>query len=66
MSVSARGIAIAKEKGVYKGRLPKMKEEKIVELHRQIKNREPKAQIAREMGVSRTTLYEYEKMPSTC
>ena len=60
------GIAIAKEKGVYKGRLPKLKEEHIVELHRRIKNREPKARIAREMGISRTTLYEYEKMPSTC
>ena len=58
------GIAIAKTKGVYKGRLPKLKNEQIIELHRRVKNREPKARIAREMGISRTTLYEYEKIPS--
>ena len=57
------GIAIAKTKGVYKGRLPKLKNEQIIELHRRVKNREPKARIAREMGISRTTLYAYEKIP---
>jgi DNA invertase Pin-like site-specific DNA recombinase len=57
------GIEIAKTKGVYKGRLPKLKKEQIIELHRRVKNREPKARIAREMGISRTTLYAYEKNP---
>ena len=60
------GIAIAKTKGVYKGRVPKLKDNQIIELHRRINNREPKARIAREMGISRTTLYEYEKSFSMC
>lgn len=60
------GIAIAKTKGVYKGRLQKLKGEQILELQRRIENREPKARISREMGISRTTLYEYEKIPAIC
>jgi DNA invertase Pin-like site-specific DNA recombinase len=55
------GIGMAKTKGVYKGRVHKLKEEQIAELHRRIHNHEPKAHIAREMGISRTTLYEYAK-----
>ena len=60
------GIEIAKTKGVYKGRVHKLKDEQIAELHRRVHNREPKARIAREMGISRTTLYEYEKIPAIC
>lgn len=60
------GIAIAKTKGVYKGRLPKLNNEQVIELHRRINNKEPKARIAREMGISRTTLYEYEKITPMC
>jgi DNA invertase Pin-like site-specific DNA recombinase len=60
------GIAIAKTKDVYKGRVPKLKDNQITELHRRINNRDPKARIAREMGISRTTLYEYEKSFSMC
>lgn len=58
------GIEIAKTKGIYKGRRPKLKDEQITELQRRVNNHEPKARIAREMGISRTTLYEYEKRPS--
>lgn len=53
------GIAKAKKKGVYKGRKPSLDEEKQVILRSKIAAGVPKAKIARELGVSRATIYAY-------
>jgi DNA invertase Pin-like site-specific DNA recombinase len=51
------GIAIAKSKGVYKGRKPSLDTAGIERLQAMVEADVPKAQIARELGISRTTLY---------
>lgn len=53
------GIAIAKQAGKYKGRKRSMTEEKIQEAKRRVADGEAKAQIARDLGISRETLYQY-------
>jgi DNA invertase Pin-like site-specific DNA recombinase len=56
------GIAIARAKGVYRGRpkgARKLKPEQMAEMRRRVESREPKAQIARSLGISRETLYAY-------
>lgn len=55
------GIAIAKEKGVYKGRKPAKNPEEIAAIRRQDEERGKKnrAALAREHGISRETLYQY-------
>lgn len=53
------GIAIAKTNGVYKGRPQSMTEMKISEIKERIAAGEPKAKIAKAMGISRDTLYRY-------
>lgn len=55
----SEGIAIAKTKGAYKGRQRSMTDEKISEILRRVAAGEKKARIAREMGISRETLYQY-------
>ncbi|MCL2463726.1 MAG: recombinase family protein [Micrococcales bacterium] len=52
----AEGIAIAKRNGVY-DRMPKLTPEQIEDARRKIKTGVPKAAVARELGVSRQTLY---------
>lgn len=52
----AEGIAIAKSKGVYKRR-PKLTDGQIFTARGLIRHGVPKAAIARELGVSRQTLY---------
>lgn len=54
------GVQIAKAKGAYKGRKQEMTAEKIAELKRRIEAGEPKAAIAKSMGISRDTLYRYQ------
>ena len=58
------GVQIAKANGVYagKGRKQEMTEEKITELRRRISDGEAKAKIARDMGISRDSLYRYSKV----
>ena len=51
------GIAIAKTKGVYKGRKPALTDDQAAELTRRLKAGEPVAALAREYGVSRQTVY---------
>jgi DNA invertase Pin-like site-specific DNA recombinase len=51
------GIAEAKKKGVYRGGTPKLSPEQVAEVRRRVAAREPKAEIARSMGVSRQTVY---------
>jgi len=53
------GVQIAKAKGAYKGRKQEMSEERIAEIKQRIANGEPKARIAKEMKISRDTLYRY-------
>ncbi len=52
----AEGIAIAKAKGVYE-RGPKLSAEQVEEARERIAAGVPKAKVARELGVSRQTLY---------
>jgi DNA invertase Pin-like site-specific DNA recombinase len=53
------GIAIAKRKGVYKGRKLSLTPERVQELRARVASGEKKAVLAREFGISRETLYQY-------
>jgi DNA invertase Pin-like site-specific DNA recombinase len=53
------GIAIAKKKGVYKGRKRSLTPERAQELNARVAGGEKKAALAREFGISRETLYQY-------
>lgn len=53
------GIALAKQRGVYRGRKRSLNEPQIVELKRRIADGEQKAAVARDYGISRETLYQY-------
>jgi DNA invertase Pin-like site-specific DNA recombinase len=53
------GIAIAKQKGLYKGRKRKMTDEQIREINLRINQGESKTALAKEFGISRETLYQH-------
>jgi DNA invertase Pin-like site-specific DNA recombinase len=53
------GVAIAKTKGVYRGRKPALRPEQADELVRRAGNGESKSMLAREFGISRETAYVY-------
>jgi len=53
------GIALAKQRGVYRGRKKALSAEAVAELHRRVAAGEKKAHLAREFGISRETLYQY-------
>jgi len=53
------GIAIAKAKGVYKGRRKALNAEQTAELVECARSGMPKAELARSYGISRETLYQY-------
>jgi len=55
------GIALAKQRGVYRGRKRSLSDREIAEVRRRIEAGEKKAQIARDYGISRETLYQYLK-----
>ena len=58
------GIALAKKKGLYKGRKPSLSEEQVEELKTRVQNGEKKTIIAKDFGISRETLYQYlRKIP---
>ena len=59
------GIAIAKSKGVYRGRKAALTPEQAQELRKRAANGEAKAALAREFKVSRETLYQYLKASTT-
>lgn len=52
------GIAIAKEKGKYKGRRSAFTEQQIEEIRAQFKQEKNKAELARKHGISRSYLYK--------
>ena len=53
------GIAIAKQKGVYKGRKKSLSDDDVATIRQRITGGHKKAQVAREFGISRETLYTY-------
>ena len=53
------GIALAKQKGVYKGRKPSLNPEQVRTLRARAKAGETRASLAREFGISRETVYQY-------
>jgi DNA invertase Pin-like site-specific DNA recombinase len=53
------GIALAKLRGVYKGRKKALNAEKAKELREQAHAGIPKADLARVYGISRETVYQY-------
>lgn len=55
------GIAIAKARGAYKGRRP-ISEAKIAEVKKLVLEGKRVSQIARELGLSRGTVYKYSNM----
>lgn len=52
------GIALAKQRGAYRGRKRALPDDKLPELLQKVKAGEKKARLAREFGISRQTLYE--------
>lgn len=55
----AEGIAKAKARGVYKGRAKVLNEEQIAQARTWVSEGIPKAEVARRLGIGRTTLYKY-------
>jgi DNA invertase Pin-like site-specific DNA recombinase len=55
------GIALAKQRGAYRGRKKVLSLAQVTELRRRINAGEQKATLAREFGISRETLYQYLK-----
>jgi DNA invertase Pin-like site-specific DNA recombinase len=53
------GVQLAKAAGAYKGRKQEMTPERIADIKKRVANKEPKAKIAKDMGISRDTLYRY-------
>ncbi|MBI3144142.1 MAG: recombinase family protein [Pseudogulbenkiania sp.] len=56
------GIALAKQRGAYRGRKKALSPERVSELRQRAAAGEQKAKLAREFGISRETLYQYLKM----
>ena len=53
------GIALAKKRGVYRGRKRSLSPEQIIQLKQRAEAGEKKAALAREFGISRATVYQY-------
>lgn len=56
------GIAMAKQRGAYRGRKRSLNVEQIGEVKRRIAAGEQKARVARDMGISRETVYQYLRL----
>jgi DNA invertase Pin-like site-specific DNA recombinase len=53
------GIALAKQRGAYKGRKKSLAMDAVDQLRERLATGISKAQVAREFGISRQTLYQY-------
>ena len=53
------GIALAKQRGAYKGRKKSLSQAAVAQLRERLTTGISKAQVAREFGISRQTLYQY-------
>ena len=58
-SRQAEGIALAKKRGVYKGRMPCLTPEQAEQVRQRVGAGESKADLARAFSVSRETIYAY-------
>jgi DNA invertase Pin-like site-specific DNA recombinase len=58
------GIAIAKKKGLYKGRKKSLNDAQISELKKMVSEGEKKSLVAKSFNISRETLYQYMKLPN--
>jgi DNA invertase Pin-like site-specific DNA recombinase len=56
------GVALAKERGAYKGRRPTLSDEDRAELTSRAASGESKLQLAHEFGISRETVYQYLRL----
>jgi DNA invertase Pin-like site-specific DNA recombinase len=56
------GIALAKQRGVYRGRKRKLSDDDIVLLQSRAVTGESRAHLARDFGISRETLYQYLRL----
>ena len=55
----AEGIARAKARGVYKGRTKVLTDAQVTQARGWVADGVPKAEVARRLGIGRTTLYKY-------
>lgn len=53
------GIAIAKQRGAYRGRKKALNPEQVAAMKKRVGAGEKKALVARDLGISRETLYQY-------
>jgi DNA invertase Pin-like site-specific DNA recombinase len=53
------GITLAKKRGAYRGRKPTLSPEQIGQVKMRVDAGEKKAEVARDLGISRETLYQY-------
>lgn len=60
------GIALAKKRGVYRGRKKVLTPEQIKEMAERVRAGEKKAAIARDFHISRETLYQYLRLQEPC
>ena len=58
------GIALAKERGAYRGRKKALTDDQVMELRHRVGAGESKVVLARSFGVSRETVYQYLRQPS--
>jgi DNA invertase Pin-like site-specific DNA recombinase len=56
------GIALAKQRGVYRGRKKSLAPEQVAQLRQRARNGEQKSSLAHEFGISRETVYQYLRM----
>ena len=57
------GVALAKQRGAYKGRKKALAIQEVDILKRRVASGESKTNLARELGISRETLYQYLRNP---
>lgn len=53
------GVALAKQRGAYKGRKKTLSPQDVIAVKNRIEAGETKARVARDLGLSRETLYQY-------
>lgn len=58
------GIALAKQRGAYRGRKKSLAIDQIDQLRRRAAAGESKTLLAREFGISRETVYQYLRAPA--
>ena len=53
------GIVLAQQRGVYQGRKKMLSAGQVTQIRHRVSEGEAKSQIARDLGISRETLYQY-------